>query len=172
MRPSVRAAVPLAAAGAALVALAGPALAQPCPDKIVVYGPTNVYDAAYQDVKTTITVERDKDRTSVKLSASGFPKDAAGKTFGVHVHVNKCGPDPADAGPHYHNPDAPPETPMHEKEIWLDATVKDDGNAESGTSVPWRVAEGAAGSVVIHAQPTNHDTGDAGARNVCTTVPF
>ena len=61
---------------------------------------------------------------------------------------------------------------MHEKEIWLDATVKDDGNAESGTSVPWRVAEGAAGSVVIHAQPTNHDTGDAGARNVCTTVPF
>lgn len=172
MRPTVRAAAPLAAAGAAVIALASPALAHGCPDKVVVYGPTNVYDQAYKDVKTEITVVRTDTDTDVKLNASGFPKDAVGKTFGVHVHVSKCGPNPADAGPHYQNPDAKPDEPMHGKEIWLDVTVGEDGVGKAGSNVNWRVAAGAAGSLVIHAKPTNHDTGDAGARNVCTTVPF
>ncbi|TYK49122.1 superoxide dismutase family protein [Actinomadura decatromicini] len=172
MRPSVRAAAPLAVAGAAVIAFANPAMAHSCPDRIVVKGPSYVYDQAYKDVKTRITVTREENRTEVRLYASGFPKDAVGKTFGVHVHVNKCGPLPADAGPHYQNPDAKPDEPMHSKEIWLDATVNEDGVTKSGSIVNWRVAKGAAGALVIHAKPTNHDTGDAGARNICTTVPF
>lgn len=172
MRSSVRAAVIPAVAGAALLTLTTPALARACPDKIVAKGPTNVYDAAYKDVKTTITVVRTSDTTSVLLRASGFPADAAGKTFGVHVHVNPCGPEPADAGPHYKNPDAPAGTPMHAKEIWLDITVGENGAGHSGDVVPWRVAAKAAGSVIVHAKPTDQDTGDAGARNICTTVPF
>jgi Cu-Zn family superoxide dismutase len=172
MRPTVRAALPLAAAGAALVTLAAPALAQPMPDEMKVEGPTNVYDQAYKDVKTEITVVRTGDTTSVILDATGFPAEAAGKTFGVHVHKNPCGPKGEDAGPHYQNPDAAPDAPMHDKEIWLDIMVGKDGHGRHGTAVPWRVAEKAAGSVVIHALPTNHDDGSAGARNVCTTVPF
>lgn len=61
---------------------------------------------------------------------------------------------------------------MHEKEIWLDVTVREDGTGRSRATVPWRVAAKAAGSVILHARPTDHDTGGAGARNVCTTVPF
>ncbi|MFI0373283.1 hypothetical protein ACH35V_35945 [Actinomadura sp. 1N219] len=172
MRPSVRAAVPLAAAGAALVTLAAPALSDAGLDKIEVDGPTYVYDQAFKDVKTKITVIRDENTTSVLLRATGFPAAAAGKVFGVHVHVNPCGPKGEDAGPHYMNPDGSHDLPMEQMEIWLDVTVAKDGTGHSGDIVPWRVAEKAAGSVIVHAQPTDPATGGAGARNLCTTVPF
>ncbi|RKS71832.1 Cu-Zn family superoxide dismutase [Actinomadura pelletieri DSM 43383] len=170
MRTTARAALTLAAAGAVLVPLATPALARP--DKIVVNGPTYVYDQAFKDVKTKITAQRTKDTTSVLLQASGFPAEAAGKTFGVHVHVNPCGPKGEDAGPHYMNPDGSHDLPMEQMEIWLDVTVAKDGTGHSGDTVPWRVAKKAAGSVIIHALPTDPATGGAGARNICTTVPF
>jgi Cu-Zn family superoxide dismutase len=38
--------------------------------------------------------------------------------------------------------------------------------------VPWQIAKGTAGSVVVHAKPTDHKTGEAGGRLFCTTVPF
>ncbi|MEV0665173.1 hypothetical protein ACIBI3_39925 [Actinomadura luteofluorescens] len=170
--PALLAASALAASGAALVPLATPALARPRPHAIVVRGPDNVYDQAFRDAKTKVAVVRDRHRTWVSLRVWGMPREAAGRTFGAHVHVNRCGPKPEDAGPHYHDPDAPPGTPMPEMEIWLDVTVRPDGRGHSRTSVPWRVAAKAAESLVVHAKPTDPKTGDAGARLICTTVPF
>jgi Cu-Zn family superoxide dismutase len=100
-----------------------------------------------------------------------MPKSAEGKRFGVHVHKNKCGPRPADAGPHYQNPAAKPGTPLQQREIWLDTTVR-EGRAVSKAVAHWKIAKGAAGSVVVHAKPTDRKTGDAGDRLFCTTVPF
>ncbi|GAA4396652.1 hypothetical protein GCM10023088_79330 [Actinomadura verrucosospora] len=169
--PALLAASALAASGAALVP-AAPALARSGPHAIVVRGPDNVHDQAFRTAKTKVVVVRDHHRTWVSLRVWGMPREAAGRTFGAHVHVNRCGPKPEDAGPHYHDPDAPPGTPMPKKEIWLDVTVRADGRGHSRTSVPWRVAEKAAGSLVVHAKPTDPKTGDAGARLFCTTVPF
>ncbi|QXJ24581.1 superoxide dismutase family protein [Actinomadura graeca] len=171
-RVPVRAAVTLAAAGAAVLApLPIPALAGPQPRLIIIDGPTNVHDAAYSGVRTRVIV-REGRRTDVRLTATGFPAAAAGKTFGAHVHRDRCGAEPAASGPHYRNPHARRHAPVREKEIWLDLKVKPDGTAESRTLARWRIARGAAHSVVIHAHPTDPKTGDAGPRLLCTTVPF
>lgn len=172
MRPSVRAAVALAAAGAALVSLSAPALACPDHHKVVAKGPTEVYDQKYRHTQTKVAVVREQDKTVVRLHVSGFPDEAAGRTFGAHVHANKCGPKPVDAGPHYQNPDAPDGTPLSKKEIWLDVKIEPGGEGRSKAAVPWKVAKGAAGSVIVHAEPTDPATGDAGARLTCTDVPF
>jgi len=174
MRPSARTAVVLAAAGAVLAPLAtGTALADPGSiDIVAVTGPTQVYDDAYAGTETEIYTVRQGNSTIVGLQVSGFPREAAGRTFGVHVHVNACGPRPEDAGPHYANPDAAPGTPLREKEIWLDVRIGRDGTGSSRADVPWRVAPGAAGSLVIHAERTDPATGDAGARLTCTFLPF
>ncbi|XRQ12071.1 superoxide dismutase family protein [Actinomadura welshii] len=172
MRPSVRAAVTLAAAGAALVPLTAAAAVHPEPRKIVAEGPAKVYDRKYEHTKTKIVVVPKQDRTVVRLRVSGFPKQAAGRTFGAHVHVNGCGPRPEDAGPHYQRHDAPPGTPLREKEIWLDVAIGHDGEGRSRTVVPWKVGKGKAGSLIVHAEPTDPETGDAGARLTCTDVPF
>jgi superoxide dismutase, Cu-Zn family len=167
-----RTAVTCTAMTAALGLLAGPAVADGKPKVIRTKGPTYTYDTAYSKVKTRIRVVLRGHKTVVRLKATGFPKSAVGKTFGIHVHENACGKDPAAAGPHYRNPDAKPGTPLHAKEIWLDIKVRPDGSANSRAKVPWRVGKGDAGSVVIHAKPTAHETGDAGARLTCTDVPF
>ncbi|WP_067455421.1 superoxide dismutase family protein [Actinomadura macra] len=172
VRVSVRAAVTLAAAGAALAPLSTPAQAHQKPRVIVVDGPTNVHDNAYSGVRTRVAVLKYRHRTAVRLTASGFPNGSAGKTFGAHVHRDRCGAEPTASGPHYQNPKARPTTPVREKEIWVDLKVRPDGTAESRTLIGWRVARGAANSVVIHALPTDQKTGDAGARLLCTTVPF
>ncbi|TDC78185.1 superoxide dismutase family protein [Actinomadura sp. 7K507] len=172
MRSSIRAAVTVAASAALVPLLAAPALACPDPHKIAAKGPTKVYDDKYEKTETKVAVAREKDKTVVKLRVSGFPKEAAGKTFGTHVHAKKCGPKPEDAGPHYENPDAKPGTPLREKEIWLDVKIGEDGKGRSRAVVPWKVAKGSAGSVIVHAEPTDPKTGDAGARLTCTDVPF
>ncbi|TDD75351.1 superoxide dismutase family protein [Actinomadura rubrisoli] len=169
----VRAAVvTLATAGAALAPFSTPALAREHTKTIIVEGPSNVYDAAYSGVRTSIVVTEGKNRTDIRLRVSGLPAAAAGKTFGAHVHRKKCGPQAADSGPHAQNPKARPGAPLREKEIWLDIKAGKKGEAESRATARWRAAKGAAGSIVIHAAPTNAKTGDAGARLVCTTVPF
>ncbi|WP_433327488.1 superoxide dismutase family protein [Spirillospora sp. CA-294931] len=169
-----RTAVTLTAVCTGLGLLTVPAAAAPAGGSHVIWakGPTYTYDKAYGDVTTRIRVKTHKGTTSVRLKAKGFPAAAKGKTFGVHVHQKACGPKPADAGPHYQNPNAKPGTPLHDKEIWLDVTVGRDGEARSKTTVPWVVAKGDAGSVVVHAEPTDHHTGGAGDRLLCTTVPF
>jgi Cu-Zn family superoxide dismutase len=168
-----RVAATVAMAGAATGLQAGPALADPpAQHKIDVTGPTYTYDAAYSAIKTRVQVVPLGHATTVTLDVSGFPKSALGKNFGAHVHQKACGPLPADAGPHYQNPAAKAGTPIRDKEIWLDFTVDKQGKAHSQTVRNWRIAPGQAGSVVIHIKPTDPNTGDAGARLSCTTVPF
>ncbi|GLW62307.1 hypothetical protein Arub01_05510 [Actinomadura rubrobrunea] len=170
-----RTAVTLTAAGAALALLAAPAPAQARgkPRDIRVQGPTYVYaNPAFRKVRTSAHVSYGRNSTVVRFRATGFPRSAVGKALGVHVHKNRCGRRPADAGPHYQNPRAARNAPLRAKEIWLDFKVRRDRTAYGETRVPWRVARGQAGSIVIHAKPTDRRTGDAGDRLVCTNVPF
>ncbi|MET1003539.1 MAG: superoxide dismutase family protein [Acidimicrobiia bacterium] len=158
------------AAGALTVA--APAIADPS-HMLRADGPTNVHDASLADVNIDVRVVNTGDgRTIVKLRAHGFPEAMEGKTLGAHVHMRPCGADPLASGGHYQNPNAPAGTPLHEREIWLDLDVNDSGRATSHADAPWTIAPGGAGSVVIHALPTNGDTGAAGPRLLCTNVPF
>lgn len=132
------------------------------------HGPTYVHDAAYADLETQVHSWARDGATTVRLMVDGLPE---GPTFGAHVHVGHCGSDPLASGGHYqHSND--PAIPLAEREIWLDVTADEDGHAVAETTVPWTIAAGTAGSVVIHANPTNPTTGAAGARLVCTDVPF
>jgi Cu-Zn family superoxide dismutase len=94
------------------------------------------------------------------------------RTYGAHAHVGACTEAPAGAGGHWHFSDAGAD-PLEEREIWLDVTTDEQGFAKS---VALRSHEIPAGdrpmSVVVHALPTDHVTGAAGARLACVTVPF
>ena len=131
-------------------------------------GPTVVHDAAYADVKTQVHSWAADGGTDVRLMVRGLP---ANRTFGAHVHTAPCGTTPTASGGHYqHSTDT--TVPLAAREVWLDFTTDDNGHGTGTTHVPWLIAAGTAGSVVIHADPTNATTGVAGARLVCTTVPF
>jgi Cu-Zn family superoxide dismutase len=155
-------------AGVATGMLAVPAVA--VADRMLVdhgHGPTVVHDAAYGEVKTQVHAWSKDGVTRVRLMVRGLPAE---RTFGAHVHTAPCGADPLASGGHYqHSQDA--SVPLADREVWLDVTTDAQGNATTETTVPWSFAPGTAGSVVIHAAPTNTD-GSAGPRLVCTTVPF
>lgn len=130
------------------------------------HGPTVVHDAAYADITTQVHAWTRGESTRVRLMVEGLPP---GRTFGAHVHTGTCGPDPMTSGGHYqHSTD--PAVPLAQREVWLDVTADDEGRGVATTTVPWAFAPGSAGSVVIHALPTNAVTGAAGARLACTTV--
>lgn len=132
------------------------------------HGPTVVHDAAYAGIQTQVHSWSRDGETAVRLMVDGLPE---GRTFGAHVHVAPCGTDPLASGGHYqHSTD--PAIPLADREIWLDVTADEDGHAVAWRTVPWEIAAGTAGSVVIHANPTNPTTGAAGPRLACTTVAF
>ena len=132
------------------------------------HGPTVVHDTAYEQVKTQVHAWSSDGTTRVRLMVSGLP---AGRTFGAHVHTGGCGADPLASGGHYqHSTDA--TVPLAEREVWLDVTSDARGRGVATATVPWTFAPGTAGSVVIHALPTNTTTGAAGARLACTSVAF
>ena len=129
-------------------------------------GPTVVHDAAYAGVRTQVHAWARDGGTDVRLMAGGLP---ANRTFGAHVHVAPCGTDPLASGGHYQHGTT---GTLAQREVWLDFTTDADGRGVGVTHIPWLIAAGTAGSVVIHANPTNPTTGAAGARLVCTDVPF
>ncbi|ACY96793.1 MULTISPECIES: superoxide dismutase family protein [Thermomonospora] len=162
----------------AVAAPVAPALADPG-DRVVsrvraieVTGPTKVYHRSWRGIRTTVQTGELAGGTWVGIAASGFPASAVGKRFGVHVHVNACGRTPASSGPHYQSPRVPRRAPLMAREIWLDLTVGPDRTARAMALRSWRIPKGAAKSVVIHSKETDPQTGDAGDRLVCTTVPF
>jgi Cu-Zn family superoxide dismutase len=131
-------------------------------------GPTVVHDAAYERIHTQVHAWSTEGTTRVRLMVTGLPP---GQTFGAHVHTGTCGADPLASGGHYqHSTDA--TVPLAQREVWLDVTSDDRGRGVATTTVPWTFAPGTAGSVVIHALPTNPTTGAAGARLACTSVSF
>ncbi len=132
------------------------------------HGPTVVHDHAYDMVPTQVHAWAKDGATRIRLMVTGLPP---GQTFGAHVHTGRCGTDPAASGGHYqHSTDT--TVPLAHREVWLDVTSNEDGRGVASTTVPWTFAPGTAGSVVIHALPTNTTTGVAGARLACTTVAF
>ena len=132
------------------------------------HGPTVVHDTAYDGIKTQVHAWSSGGATRVRLMVTGLP---AGQMFGAHVHTGSCGADPLASGGHYqHSTD--PSVPLAEREVWLDVTSDANGRGVATTTVPWAFAPGSAGSVVIHALPTNTTTGAAGARLACTSVEF
>jgi len=131
-------------------------------------GPTAVHDAGVAAIQTQVHSWSRDGSTTVRLMVNGL---AAGATYGAHVHTKPCGALATDSGGHYqHSTD--PAVPLAQREVWLDITPDAQGMAVSSTTVPWEFAPGTAGSVVIHALPTNATTGVAGARLACTTVTF
>lgn len=92
-----------------------------------------------------------------------------GRVFGAHVHVGTCVQNqPAAAGGHYRS-DGRTADSTHE--VWLDFVVRPGGVAISHTTVPFVIPDGAAHSVVIHAEATGPG-GVAGARLACLPVEF
>jgi Cu-Zn family superoxide dismutase len=179
MRRSIRTAmIALGLSAALAVAVASPASpvsAAPPPrptDRLVTaLGPTFVYNPAYATVRTTVIAISVAGRTVVALVVAGLPQAVWGRTLGAHVHVGRCGRDPNAAGAHYMNPDAAANASPHDREIWLDFKVSRGGWALATTTAKWFIKPGAANSVVIHAAATDR-LGNAGARLICTSVPF
>lgn len=60
------------------------------------------YDEVAVPVGSSANIESEEEngRTTVTFSATGLARD---RDFGVHVHTQPCGPQPADPGPHYQN---------------------------------------------------------------------
>jgi len=103
--------------------------------------------------------------TTFVLFLSGLDPDAAGTTYGTHIHVGTCVPgNGAAAGPHYNTGG----TPSTETEVWLDFEVTKDGTGAGDALVPFVPVPGER-SVVIHAEATA-PSGAAGPRLVCLPV--
>jgi Cu-Zn family superoxide dismutase len=161
-----RIAVGLATCSGVLLALSGTAMAS----LVQVdhgHGPTVVHDLAYAQVHTQVHAWGENGATRVRLMVAGMPPS---RTFGAHVHVNGCGSDPLASGGHYQH--GSPTMPVAEREVWLDFTTDSEGRGTGTSTTPWLIEPGSAGSVVVHASPTNPSTGAAGARLFCTDVPF
>lgn len=108
-------------------------------------------------------------RTLVSLTPLGLTPN---REYGAHVHTRPCGPNPADAGPHYqHVPSTDPVFANPDNEIWLDFHTDATGTALSMSTVDWTFTDRQAQSVVIHEHHT-HPGGVAGARLACLNVDF
>lgn len=129
------------------------------------------YDEVAVPVGSRADVDTDDDdgRTTVTLTVTGLEPN---RDFGAHVHTRPCGPNPADAGPHYQNmvdpaatPDSPSTDPAYanpQNEIWLDFTTDESGNARVMSTVDWEFRDDEAESVVIHDHHTMTAPGEAG----------
>lgn len=147
--------------GARLVSAAGP-LVDLRPS---VADPTDGVRAAALSVVT-------RRHTATVLVLSGFPTATAGRTFGAHVHSGPCVPgDGAAAGPHFNTTGQPPTEISPRTEVWLDFTVTRRGYGQAVAVVPFAIPRGAAGSIVVHEQPTD-DAGAAGPRLACLGMPY
>ncbi|WP_226434846.1 superoxide dismutase family protein [Rhodococcus yananensis] len=129
------------------------------------------YDDQAVPVGSTVDIDSDDEdgRTTVTLAVTGLEPNRA---FGVHVHTQPCGPEPADSGPHYQNnpdpaatPDSPSTDPAYanpQNEVWLDITTDAYGDAQASSTVDWEFRDGEARSVVIHDHHTMTGPGEAG----------
>jgi Cu-Zn family superoxide dismutase len=112
--------------------------------------------------------ERDTGKTRSSLVVEGFRPE---HTYGAHLHIQPCGADPDDSGPHYQHV-AGKISPRNE--IWLDFTTDRTGTASTSARHPWLLDENRLPrSLVIHAEPTRAtppNPGAAGPRIACLTL--
>ena len=135
-------------------------------------GPTFVHDPTYTGARVDV---RSIDvpfspLTLMILSVSNMSESARGRVLGAHAHTKACADDATASGPHHANPAGDPSKSLAAREVWLDISIDSQGRGTSIALFDWRIRKGDAGSVVIHAQPTNATTGAAGARVMCTTI--
>lgn len=161
----------LAVAGLAAVTVASPAGADDS-SEVKARGPVLAYAAVSPNPLTGVRAKLEahttrRGRTIVELELKGFARALQGRTFGAHAHTGPCSATVA-AGPHYTQPGT---APLRDRELWLDFTVGDDGEASVEVRRDWAFPSGAAKSVVIHADPTA-PTGVAGTRLGCMAVTF
>ncbi len=176
---------------AAMLLLAGTGTASAAPAKVAYtfgsfgsYSPTAkavTYDAAKvpNGAKVTaVSVPTINKGTMVVLKLKGLLSHRA---YGAHVHVNKCGAAPAEAGPHFQNvpdpvqPSVDPAYANPRNEIWLDIHTDGNGFAFTSSTVDWQFTERHAKSVVLHNEHTHTKPGEAGTagpRLACVNVDF
>lgn len=135
-------------------------------------GPTVVHDAAFDGVRTEVrSIDIPFSGLSlVILDVRNMPQSGRNRVFGAHAHTKPCAADAAASGPHHANPAGDVSRPLAGREVWLDVRIDELGRGTSIALFDWRIRKGDAGSVVIHAEPTNALTGAAGARILCTTI--
>ncbi|WP_344259080.1 superoxide dismutase family protein [Streptomyces sodiiphilus] len=132
-------------------------------------------DLVPSGARVLVTERVREGRTVVGLTVRGV---RPGHTFGTHVHTRPCGPDPAQAGPHYqHRESGHPRAANPWNEVWLDFTADASGDGRAVAKQDWTFRAGQARSVVLHELPTSaghhgREPGDAGPRAACLTVPF
>jgi Cu-Zn family superoxide dismutase len=128
--------------------------------------------------RAQVVADMENNATKVTLTVQGLLPN---RPYGAHAHAMACGPNGEMAGAHFqHMPDPtkPSVNPAFanpRNEIWLDFTTDAQGNATVTSTVPWTFSNARAGSVVIHADPTQTapgKAGTAGARAACVSVPF
>ena len=135
-------------------------------------GPTVVHDQTFRDVRVEVSsIDIPfSTLTLVILNVRGWPYSARNRVFGAHAHAKPCAADPAASGPHHANPASDATKAIAAREVWLDINVDSQGRGTGLALFDWRIRKGDAGSVVIHAEPTNPTTGVAGARILCTGI--
>ncbi|WP_404385581.1 superoxide dismutase family protein [Knoellia locipacati] len=165
-----------AVAGAIVLLTATPALA--LGGLIRTGGPLSDFAPAssgpFDEARARVQIVESAKGSHAVLTVKGIDTSVDGDTFGAHLHDGPCiAGDGAAAGPHY-NSYVHGQTPVSgisdRTEIWLDFTVE-DGAGTSTASVPF-VPESGNRSVVVHAAPTNPQTGGAGPRLACLTVSW
>ena len=165
----------LAGASAAITLMAGITPAHSSPSVVTAVGPlsdlstgANATDGARAQV---YAVAPGNGNTYIYLILTGLDPAVAGTTYGAHVHIGPCvaGNGSLALG-HYNTGTGGPPSPQNE--VWLDFTVRPGGVGVSRAIVPFEIAPGAAGSVVIHANATQPGTGIAGERIACLPVEF
>ncbi|MFI6507020.1 superoxide dismutase family protein [Streptosporangium sp. NPDC050855] len=129
-----------------------------------------VYDTALvpAGAEVTVTAESGAVLSTSTVTAKGM---LPARAYGVHLHVNPCGPEPDDAGPHYRHAHTHASA---ENEVWLDFTTDARGGATATATQDWAFSPGRPPrSLVIHAEPTRTagaEAGNAGPRVACVTL--
>ena len=142
------------------------------PPTVRVEGPTVVHDQSFSDARievSSIDVPFSP-LTLMILNVRGWPYSTRNRVFGAHAHTKPCAVDPVASGPHYADPASDATKAIAAREVWLDINIDSQGRGTSFALFDWRIRKGDAGSVVIHAEPTNRTTGAAGARILCTAI--
>ncbi|HET6666514.1 MAG TPA: hypothetical protein VFG98_04425 [Intrasporangium sp.] len=110
------------------------------------------------------------DGTTAVLHVRGVDPSVAGRTFGAHLHDGPCRTDASGASLGHYNHDVHsglnPVKVSDATEVWLDFTVDTAGAGNSSSAVRFPLRSGER-SVVVHANPTDRNTGAAGARLAC-----
>jgi Cu-Zn family superoxide dismutase len=122
-----------------------------------------------EGAKVAITTVATGSGQVVELRLTGLNPN---RTYGAHVHTQRCGASGSDAGPHYQyqaDPAATPAKPSTDpgyanprNEVWLDFTTNAEGVGTATASHEWLLDPNHARSLVIHSQPTKTGPGEAG----------